>query len=90
MKSSSRGKGSGSGNGKDDVPVVSAEDTAKQRAHEKLVEAEKQVNKGMWCTRDRRMCYITFNGDHAVYTMENAKDHAHLLVSTRRLFCASC
>jgi len=78
VKAGSRGKGSG--DGKANAPAISADDAAKQKAHEKLVEAEQRVNKGMWCSRDRRMCYITINGDHAVYTMENAKDHARLLV----------
>ena len=63
------------------APVVSAGELAKQTARDKILDAEKKVNKGMWCSLHDRTCYIMYNGKHGVYTMENAKEHAKLLVS---------
>ena len=56
-------------------------ENAKDQANEKIVQAAKKIQTGMYCKRHNRLCYSKFDGSCGAYTNEHVFEHARKLVS---------
>lgn len=58
-----------------------AESDAKRAAKDKIIDATRRIQDGMFCKHHNRLCYDKYDGTCGAYTPDHILEHAERLVS---------